>query len=147
MNTKVTVMKIGIRDFDTIPKNVKNNLEELKIWWKNGNYLKDNRIEIGKNPEKGRTKKTCCHLDSNKDHRLLLVSAHTNSKLSQEEYKTRHDWVGKVIHWELCKRLKFDHPDKFYIRKPEFVLENAMHKILWDFAIQMDYQMEHQMDH
>ena len=23
------------------------------------------------------------------------------------EYKTRHNWVGKVIHWELCKRLKY----------------------------------------
>ena len=21
------------------------------------------------------------------------------SKLAQKEYKTRHDWVGKVIHW------------------------------------------------
>ena len=25
-------------------------------------------------------------------------------KLAQKEYKTRHDWVGKVIHWELCKK-------------------------------------------
>ena len=25
------------------------------------------------------------------------------SKLAQREYKTRHDWVRKVIHWELCK--------------------------------------------
>ena len=22
--------------------------------------------------------------------------------LAQKEYNTRHDWVGKVIHWELC---------------------------------------------
>ena len=25
------------------------------------------------------------------------------SKLAQREYKTRPDWVGKAIHWELCK--------------------------------------------
>ena len=31
------------------------------------------------------------------------------SKLAQKEYKTRHDWVGNVIHGELCKRLKFNH--------------------------------------
>ena len=31
------------------------------------------------------------------------------SKLEQKEFKTRHYWVGKVIHWEVCKRLKFDH--------------------------------------
>ena len=31
------------------------------------------------------------------------------SKLVQKEYKARHDWVGKVIHWEMCKKFKFDH--------------------------------------
>ena len=31
------------------------------------------------------------------------------SKLAQKEYKTRYDWVGKVIHGEVSKRLKFDH--------------------------------------
>ena len=34
------------------------------------------------------------------------------SKLVQKEYKTRRDWVGKVIHWEICKELKFDHTNK-----------------------------------
>ena len=28
------------------------------------------------------------------------------SKLAQKEYKTRHDWVGTVIHWELLWRMK-----------------------------------------
>ena len=35
-----------------------------------------------------------------------------NSKLVQKEYKSRHDWVGKVSHWEMCKKLKFDHTNK-----------------------------------
>ena len=34
------------------------------------------------------------------------------SKLTQKEYKTRHDRVSKVIHWELCKKLKFAHTNK-----------------------------------
>ena len=33
-------------------------------------------------------------------------------KLVKKEYKTRHDWVGKVTHWELCKKLKFNHTAK-----------------------------------
>ena len=37
------------------------------------------------------------------------------SKLAQNEYKTRHDWVGKVIHWEICKKSKFDHMKKWYM--------------------------------
>ena len=28
-------------------------------------------------------------------------------KLVQKEYQTIHDWVGKVIHQELCKKFKF----------------------------------------
>ena len=61
------------------------------------------------------------------------------SKLAQREYKTRHDWVGKVIHWELCKKLNFHHATKWYTHKPESVLENETHKILWDFEIQTDH--------
>ena len=57
-------------------------------------------------------------------------------KLAQKEYKTRHDWVGKVILWELCKKLKFHHTNK-----PESVQENEMHKILRDFEIQSDHQI------
>ena len=26
------------------------------------------------------------------------------SKMEQKEYKRRHDWVGKRIHWDLCKK-------------------------------------------
>ena len=33
-------------------------------------------------------------------------------KLAQKEYKTRPDLVGKVIHWELRKKLKFGHTIK-----------------------------------
>ena len=52
------------------------------------------------------------------------------NKLVPKEYKTRHDWVGKVIHGELCKKFKFDHSTKLYMKKPESVVENEMHKIL-----------------
>ena len=52
------------------------------------------------------------------------------TKPNQKEYKCRYDWVGKLIHRELRKKLKFDHTDKWYMHKPESVLE--MHKILWD---------------
>ena len=45
-------------------------------------------------------------------------------KLAQKAYKTRHDWVGKVMYWELCKKLEFDHTNKCYIHKPEPHLKN-----------------------
>ena len=43
---------------------------------------------------------------------------------AQNEYKIRHDWVEKVIYWELSKRLKFDPANKRFMYKPESVLEN-----------------------
>ena len=61
------------------------------------------------------------------------------SKLAQKEYKTRHNWFGKVFHWELCKKFKFDHTNKWYMHNPESVLENEMHKLLWNCEIQTDH--------
>ena len=55
---------------------------------------------------------------------------------STKEYKTKHDWVGKVFHSESCKKLKFDHI--CYMHKPESLRENETHEILRDFEIQTD---------
>ena len=29
-------------------------------------------------------------------------------KLAQREYETRHDWVGKGLNRDLCKKFRFD---------------------------------------
>ena len=31
--------------------------------------------------------------------------------------------MGEVIHWELCKKLKFDFPNKWFMHNPESDLE------------------------
>ena len=46
--------------------------------------------------------------------------------------------MGKVIHWELCKKFKFDPTNKLYMLNPESVREDETHKLLWDFEIQTD---------
>ena len=61
------------------------------------------------------------------------------SKLAQKEYKTRQDWVGKLIHWELHKKLKFYLENKWYMHNSESVQENERHKLLWGFGIQTDH--------
>ena len=60
------------------------------------------------------------------------------SKVTHKKYKSRHDWMGKMIHWELRKRLEFDVAFKWNMYKPGSILENKTHKILWDFEIQTD---------
>ena len=49
--------------------------------------------------------------------------------------------MGKIIPWELGKKLKFDHANKWYVHSPESVSENETHKFLWDFEIQTDHQI------
>ena len=44
-----------------------------------------------------------------------------------------------MIHSELYKKLKLDHTAKWYMHKPESVLENETHKILRDVEIQTDH--------
>ena len=39
----------------------------------------------------------------------------------------------------MCKKLKFDHTNKWYKHNPAPVLENDTHKLLWDFNIQTDH--------
>ena len=47
--------------------------------------------------------------------------------------------MGKVIHWELCKKFKCDHMKKQYKHNQEYVLVNETHKFHWDLEIKMDH--------
>ena len=43
------------------------------------------------------------------------------------------------VHWLLCKKFE----DKWFSHQPDPVLENGKCKILWDFVIQTDQEIEH----
>ena len=64
-------------------------------------------------------------------HLLRMIIINNNNNLAQKEYKTRHNWLGKVF--------KFDHTNKWYMHNPTSVLENDTHKHLWDFDIHTDH--------
>ena len=73
---------------------------------------------------------------SNVSHKSRFSSFDVDSFLiiksfavNQKEYKARHDW-------EMCKKFKFDHTNKWYMHNPAPVQENDTHKLLWDFNIQ-----------
>ena len=75
-----------------------------------------------------------CRLCGDRDETVNHVLKEC-SKLAQRKYKTRHNWVGKVIHWEVCKKLNFDHTPRWYMHKLESVLENETHELFWNFEI------------
>ena len=78
-----------------------------------------------------------CRLCGDRDEMINHIIIEC-SKLAQKEYKTKHEWVGKMILWELCKKLKFDHTNKWYMHNPDSVIKNKTHKLLCDFDIQTD---------
>lgn len=55
--------------------------------------------------------------------------------------KIIHDWVGKAIHLELCKRLHFDQGE-WYMHRTLSILNNEMDKILCTFEIQTDHLIQ-----
>ena len=69
-----------------------------------------------------------CRLCGDRDE-TINHTVSERSKLAQKEYKIRHDLVEKGIFYELCKKFKFDHTNRWYMHKPESVLVNKMHKI------------------
>ena len=71
----------------------------------------------------------CRKVDGSIDHTVSGCS-----KLSQKEYKGRHDNPRKIVHCKLARKCNFKAGDKWYEHEPESVLEND-YKIFWDFSI------------
>ena len=80
------------------------------------NYIK---ARIGKTQQNSK-----CRLCGERDETINPIISEC-IKLAQKEYKTRHDW-------EMCKKFKFDHTDKYilYMHNSAPVLENDTHKLL-----------------
>ena len=114
--------------------NFKRETESLLIAAQD-NAIRTNHIKVRIDKTQQNSK---CRLCGDRDETINHIISEC-SKLAQREYKARHDWVGKVIHWEMCKKFKFDHTNKWYMHNPVPVLENDSHKLLWDFNIQTDH--------
>ena len=62
------------------------------------NAVRTNHIKVRIDKTQQNSK---CRLCGDRDETINHIISEC-SKLAQKEYKTRHDWVGKVIHWEMC---------------------------------------------
>ena len=89
------------------------------------NAIRTNHIKarIGKNQQNSKYR-LCGERDETINHILSEFS-----KLAQKEYKTRHDRVVNMIHWEMCKKFKFDHTNKWYMHNPAPALEKDTHDL------------------
>ena len=66
-----------------------------------------------------------CRLCGDRDETINHIICEC-SKLPQNEFKTRYDRVGEVIHRELSKILEFDHTNKQYMHNPESAQKNDL---------------------
>ena len=73
-----------------------------------------------------------CWLCGDRDETIYHIISEC-STLAQIEYKTKYDRVGKVIHWELSKRLNFVYATECYMHKTEYVRENETHNFFFFF--------------
>ena len=107
--------------------NFKRETESLLIAAQD-NAVRTNHIKTRIDKTQQNSKRRLC---GDRDETINHIISES-SKLAQKEYKTRYEWVSKVIHWEMFKKFKFDHTNKCYMHSPA-------HKLLWDFDIQTDH--------
>ena len=77
-----------------------------------------------------------CRLCGDKDETFIHI-INECSKLVQKRVKDKTWLSGKGDPLELCNKNNFDHTNKWYMHNPESLLKNKMHKVLWDFELQI----------
>ena len=128
--------------------------EEVMVVAKNGDLKKGTEALIVAAQEQAiRTNYVKHHIDKSRDLPTCRMCGEKGetvnhiicecSKLAQKEYKRHHDNVARIVHWEICN--KYDQPkaEQWYNHKPEGVTENESIKVLWDFNINTDNEIEH----
>ena len=96
--------------------NLKRRIESLLIVAQI-NAIRTNYIQAKINNMQQNNKSWLC---GDKEEAINHILSECN-KLEEKECKTRHNWVGKVIHMELCKKLNVDNTSKWYRHKRESV--------------------------
>jgi len=99
-----------------------------------------------------RTNNTKFYIDKTSDSPICRMCGARNetvshiisecSKLAQKEYKRRHGYVGKYIHWKLCKKYNIDSKARWYEHSPKGIVESNDIKILWDCVIHFDKEID-----
>ena len=116
---------------------LKRETESLIIAAQNQS-IRTNHVKAKIDKSQGNSKCRMCQQSDEAINHILSECP----KLAQKEYKRRHDWVGKRIHWEVCRVNGITVPPKWYNHVPQPVIENEMCKILWDFNVQTDHVIE-----
>ena len=83
------------------------------IWLRRGTLKRETEslLEAVQNTRIDNTQKNIkCRLCGDRDETVNHIKSESNN-IALKEYESKYEQVGKVIDWELCKKLKFDHAD------------------------------------
>ena len=137
-------------------KNIEGKIDDAATWaWlKHGELKKETEgLIIAAQDQSLRTNAIKCKIDNTSDNskcRLCgdreetvdhLVSS--CSKIAQTDYKERHNKVAQMLHWNLCQKYGIPSANNWWEHKADKVLQNDQVKILWDFKIQTDKHLSH----
>ena len=138
------------RSFQRLINNISN--DKTWTWLRKGNFkrekesllmaaqnsaIRTNHIKAGTDKTQLNSK---CRLCGDRDETITHIISECN-KLAQNKYNTRPDRVGKLNHWEMCRKFNVDHAKKWYVHNPAPVLENDTYKLIWDFDIHTDQRI------
>ena len=70
---------------------------------------------------------TICRVESRADETINPI-VHECPKLAQKEYKRRHDWIGRHIHWEICGANGIHVKPKWHEHQPGAVIKNDSYR-------------------
>jgi len=82
-----------------------------------------------------------CSMCKDKDEAVAhIVSACPN--IAGSLYKTRHNNVVAATHHSICQHYEIKTTDNIWLHKPNSVAENSKVKVLWDFEIRTERQIQ-----
>ena len=115
-------------------RNLKRETESLLIAAQN-NTIRTHYIKarIDKTQQNNR-----CRLRGDRDETIDHIISECGKRV-QKDYKTRLNWMGKVIHLEWCKRLKCDHTYKSHMQNQNPSKNMRHRKFSLYFKIQTDH--------
>src|SRR6185436_14974889 len=135
-------------------KDTEDKIDKAKTWLTNGEMKNETEgLILAPQEQAFRTNAIKCQIDGTRDSskcRLCntkdetvdhLVSA--CSKIPQTDYKERHDKVAAMLYWNLCKKYSIPTTNNWWAHKVEKVLETNDVKILWDFKLEIDKHLAH----
>ena len=92
-------------------RNPKSETESLLITAQN-NAIRTNHFKARIDKTQQNSRSRSC---GDRDETINKIKKKECSKFAQKDYKTRHGLVSKVIHWDSCKKLKFEDTNKWYM--------------------------------